>query len=1152
MKRLFLINLLLLLHTDLAAQIKTDGTLGQIVTLPGPNVTIPADLGQQREGNLFHSFETFNLHTHETATFTGPNTITSILSRVTGGRPSFLDGTLRSAIPNANFYFFNPSGMVFGEHAQLDLAGGAFYASTAAGIKLGPDGDFLTTSPNQHGLTAAPPIAFGFLDSRPATIEVQGNNLAIKNQTFYAPNGQINLTSNGDLHLEDSILYAPAGQINVTATNAFTLSQKALLPPPAVLEMLREDSSAYQPANLDVSGKPGGKISIQADALRLDKGLIFADTCGPADTCEGDGQGIDIRVKGNLDLQDGARITADNYGNGQGGKITIQANAVSLSGRNLELPPREDGLPPNEIDSLSTIATNNIATNNNADGKGGNIEIETPQLNLTPGLIQAATAQAGQAGSISIKAQRILMRGLPELRVPATIDTSSGGTGQAGLITVEATEEVALTEFSDISSTTTGRGAGGEIHLMTPRLTLSRSIIQSVSASSGQAGAISLTANTVSLTAGSHINTEAEQAGGGDITMQVRDQLSVTDHSRITTAAQGREVQQAGGNITISPPRTFILNNGYLLANAVGGKGGTIKIQTDHLVANNGAIIDVSSKERLNGKVWVNNQELNDNFTAAAKSFLDASQQLTCSPRARGRGYIFSHDNVGKVSQTDRDTLVSEFAKLTQPSAQSTWSPQSALAQNTQALQQLNAWPFTEQPVKFAQLYWQRARLLKHLGQLKEATAFYYGVRNALEAIRPQLQAIYQTQGHGRLAFQAVVKPLLSELLDLLLQQQRVEEALPVIERLKTGEVLDYFKDDCVSQPTDINAVDRAHTAIIYPILLDQRLAILVSLPQTKHVQQIVVPVPAVEVHRVASLLREQLACQEETTRTVCTKQEAYRPLAKQLYEWLIKPLAHLLTADIETLVFVPDGPLYTIPMAVLYDGKHFLIEKYAIAVMPSLTLTDPSPLPLNLTQTKVLFNGLTESTRYTPLLPYAETLAREIQTLFPDTTVLKGKNFRPAQLAQTLATSYFPLVILFSHAQFAGKAEDSFISTYDDKLTLEALRELIRPQATPQATPQQPIKLLALGACETVKGDEQAALGMAGIAYQAGAQSVIGTLWQTRSDIVFDTLKQFYPQFQHTPQSKAKVLQQVQIMLLKKQYPPHYWSPFLLIGNWL
>ncbi len=1143
MKQLFLINLLLLLHPDLMAQIKTDGTLGRIETLSGPNVTIPADLGEQHEGNLFHSFETFNLNTHETATFTGPDLITNILTRVTGGRPSFLDGTLRSAIPHANFYFFNPSGMVFGEHAQLDLAGGALYASTAAGIKLGADGAFLTTSPHQSVLTSAPPIAFGFLNSsRSATIEVHGNNLAIKNQTFYAPNGQLNLTSNGNLQLEDSILYAPAGQIKVTANNTFTLSQTALPPlpkilellkegqtdlalPPAILEMLKEDPLAYLPANLDVSGSQGGHIFIRAGELKLDRSLIFADTW------EDNGQEIDLKidltVDGKLDLNDGARITTDNQGNGQGGSIKIQANALSLSGQN----PGENG--------LSTIATNNLE-----GGTGGDIEIDTPQLNLTPGLIQAATAKAGQAGNISIKAQRILMTGRPELQGQLGINTGAGGTGQAGQITVKATDEIALTEFSVISSETTGSGAGGEINLMTPRLTLNRSILHSGSKISGNAGSISLTANTVSLTAGSHLNTEAEQASGGDIKMQVSDQLSVTDHSRITAAAQ-----QDGGNITISQPSTLILNNGYLFANAISGNGGTINIQTDHLVANNGAIIDVSSKERLNGKVLLNNQALNDNFTVSASSFLDASPQLTCSPQARGGRYSFSHDNIGKVSQVDRDTLVSEFAKLTQPSSsQSTWSPQVALAHNTQALQQLNAWPFTEQPVKFAQLYWQRARLLKNLGQLEEATTFYYGVRQALEAIRPQLTATYHTSGQGRSAFQAIVKPLLSELLDLLLQQQRVEAALPVIELLKTGETLDYFKDDCVPQPTDITTVDRAHTAIIYPLLLDQRLEILVHLPQAKNLQQITVPVPAVKLHRVANLLREQLACQEETTREVCTKSEAYRQPAQQLYAWLIKPLAHLLTSDIETLVFVPDGALYTIPMAVLDDGKQFLIENYAIVVMPSLTLTDPSPLPLDLTQTKVLFNGLTESTRYTPLLPYAEALASKIQKLFPDTTVLKGKNFRPEQLDQTLATSYFPLVILFSHAQFAEKVEDSFISTYDDKLTMGALQKLISSQPTPKA----PIGLLALGACETVKGNEQAALGLAGIAYKAGAQSVIGTLWQTPSDVVFEIFKQFYSKFQQTHHSKAKVLQEVQIMLIKKKYPPHLWSPFLLIGNWL
>ncbi|MDM8558778.1 filamentous hemagglutinin N-terminal domain-containing protein, partial [Candidatus Parabeggiatoa sp. HSG14] len=108
---------------------------------PGPDYLIGADLGQQMEGNLFHSFQDFNLNSLESATFSGPNSVQNILSRVTGGNPSNIDGLIRSTIPNADFYFLNPNGIMFGPNAQLDVQG-SFHASTADYLRLGDGGRF--------------------------------------------------------------------------------------------------------------------------------------------------------------------------------------------------------------------------------------------------------------------------------------------------------------------------------------------------------------------------------------------------------------------------------------------------------------------------------------------------------------------------------------------------------------------------------------------------------------------------------------------------------------------------------------------------------------------------------------------------------------------------------------------------------------------------------------------------------------------------------------------------------------------------------------------------------------------------------------------------------------------------------------------------
>jgi filamentous hemagglutinin family protein len=164
----YLLFLIFLIPISTYAQITTDGTLGQTLNLPGPDYQIGADLGQQHGGNLFHSFQDFNLQPFESATFSGPNQIQNVISRVTGGNPSNIDGTIRLTIPNADFYFLNPYGIMFGPNARLDVQG-SFHASTADYLRLEDGGRFDARNPNDSLLTVAPIEAFGFLTDSPAT-----------------------------------------------------------------------------------------------------------------------------------------------------------------------------------------------------------------------------------------------------------------------------------------------------------------------------------------------------------------------------------------------------------------------------------------------------------------------------------------------------------------------------------------------------------------------------------------------------------------------------------------------------------------------------------------------------------------------------------------------------------------------------------------------------------------------------------------------------------------------------------------------------------------------------------------------------------------------------------------------------------------------
>ncbi len=154
------------------AQVVTDGTMGPAVVLGGPDVTVGADLGQTRGGNLFHSFQRFNVATGGRVAFTGPGGIRNVIGRVTGGERSAIDGILASEIEGADLYLINPAGILFGPNAQIDVKG-SFHASTADQLNFADGAVFSALDTAGSTLTVAEPQSFGFLGANVGRIELQ-------------------------------------------------------------------------------------------------------------------------------------------------------------------------------------------------------------------------------------------------------------------------------------------------------------------------------------------------------------------------------------------------------------------------------------------------------------------------------------------------------------------------------------------------------------------------------------------------------------------------------------------------------------------------------------------------------------------------------------------------------------------------------------------------------------------------------------------------------------------------------------------------------------------------------------------------------------------------------------------------------------------
>ncbi len=636
------------LNPNLYAEVVLDGTMGTEFTRAGANFLISG--GRQEGGNLFHSFQLFNVKSGESATFAGPDSVTNILARVTGGQASFIDGRLNSDIPGANLYLLNPHGIQFGERASLNISG-SFHASTADYVRLGENGYFYTNQTTPSVLSVALPSAFGFSDNPPALISIEGNSSEIPK--LKVQTGKELSFIGGHLWIKDGVLSAPSGRINLvavasagevvpTATN-LTVTATAKLGDITLSQSSSETlKEKIELANVDVSGDQGGQIFIRTGQFYLGKARVFADTSGNGNSSE-----IDISVTGDMHLNKGARITADNKGNGQGGRIAITANTLRLSGQN-------DEKKENFINSLSTIATNNSSS-----GKGGNIEIQAPTLEINPGLIQAATEGSGEAGNITIQSQHTTLTN------GGFINAGTINSGQAGNITINATQKISLSNMSSISgsASSTSSGNAGGLRLYTPQLILeNEGQISSFSLGRGKAGSIMLTTDTasatqesgiyggeivftsktISLTNNSGIYSIPAQGKGSSVFVQAYNRLYV-DNSAIITATLDAQDIIAGG-VNVQSDGIIILNNSLLVANAV--NGGYIFIKADQFISSSDSVIKATS-------VTIDAPDVN------LSGFLTAGSQplLKLPGLSLSRCASFSKEHLSRFLITSRDVL---------------------------------------------------------------------------------------------------------------------------------------------------------------------------------------------------------------------------------------------------------------------------------------------------------------------------------------------------------------------------------------------------------------------------------------------------------------------------------------------------------------
>lgn len=389
------------------------------------------------------------------------------------------------------------------------------------------------------------------------------------------------------------------------------------------------------------------------------------------------------------------------------------------------------------------------------------------------------------------------------------------------------------------------------------------------------------------------------------------------------------------------------------------------------------------------------------------------------------------------------------------------------------------------------------------------------------------------------------------ELVDLLLRraaatgdaagrQALLVEARDTLEARKADELRDYFHDECLAALRKAAPDEIPGTAVIYPVVLPDRLELIVG--GAGHLTSVVSPVDRETLTGAVRAFRHTLP--RQTTRE-------YLRYARELYEWLIRPIeGELAEISPRTLVFVPDGPLRTIPFSALEDASsgQYLVERYPIAIVPSLTLTDPRPLPRRGIQ--LLAAGISEAIDGFPPLEFVETELASLREEYPGRTLL-NEQFQVARFEDAVESQPFAIVHIASHAEFSDDPSGSFLLAYDGKLSMDRLARSIgatRFRAT------QPLELLTLSACETAAGNDRAALGLAGIALRAGARSALATLWSVNDQSSTELVTDFYRALGNPEVSRAEALRLAQLALLKQRAYRHpaFWSAFVLISSWL